>query len=331
MPKGKNQKLKLLYLMRFLLQKTDENHAVNMAQIIDELERNGISAERKSIYDDIATLQDYGIDIIGEKSGRDYYYKVVSRDFETSELKLLVDAVQSSKFISAHKSAELIKKLERLTSDYEGGKLQRQVFVAQRVKTTNEKICHNVDPIYEAMGNNRQVRFRYFSLNWKTEREFRRNGDFYKVSPLAMFWEDGYYYLVAYDNDKQEIRHFRVDKMLKTEVLQEKRISNPVCIDFDAAEYTRKHFGMFAGKDANVTLICDNSIAGVIIDRFGADTIMAPYSDDKFKVNVKVSVSPQFFGWVFSMKGKVKIHSPQEVVDEMRTAITSQAELYGQI
>lgn len=331
MPKGKNQKLKILYLMRFLLEKTDENHAVNMPRIIAELEHNDISAERKSIYDDIAALQDFGIDIIGEKCGRDYQYKVVSREFETSELKLLVDAVQSSRFISAAMSNKLIKKLETLTSLHEAGKLQRQVYVAQRVKTDNEKIFHNVDTIYEAMGSNRKVRFRYFSLNWKKEREFRRNGDFYKVSPLAMFWEDSYYYLVAYDNDKQEIRHFRVDKMVKTEVLQEKRIFDSVCMGFDAAEYTRKHFGMFAGRDANVTLICDNSIAGVIIDRFGADTIMAPYNDDKFKVNVKVSVSPQFFGWVFSMKGKVKIHSPQEVVDEMRTAITSQAELYGQI
>ncbi|MGN0481524.1 MAG: helix-turn-helix transcriptional regulator [Lachnospiraceae bacterium] len=331
MPKGKNQKLKILYLMRFLLEKTDENHSVNMAQIIAELEHNDISAERKSIYDDIAALQDFGIDIVGEKCGRDYQYKVVSREFETSELKLLVDAVQSSKFISAAMSNKLIKKLETLTSRHEAGKLQRQVYVAQRVKTDNEKIFHNVDTIYEAMGSNKQVRFRYFGLNWKKEREFHRNGDFYQVSPLAMFWEDSYYYLVAYDNGMQDIRHFRVDKMLNPQILPDNVVANDVSRMFNGAEYTRKHFGMFAGQDTSVTLLCDNSMAGVIFDRFGTDVMLFPQDGDRFKVNVRVSVSPQFFGWVFSMRGKVIISSPKEVADEMRTAITSQAELYRQI
>lgn len=328
MPKGTNQKLKLLYLMKFLLDRTDENHSVDMAQILAELERNNVTAERKSIYDDIAQLIDYGIDIVGEKVGRNYYYKVVSREFEIPELKLLVDAVQSSKFITVDKSNELIKKLETLASHYEANTLHRQVYVTDRVKASNENILYNIDVLHEAMGGNKQVSFKYFSWLPERKREFHHNGDLLKVSPWALIWDDENYYLVAFDSQSNIIKHYRVDKMVDVTVYEAARQGKENFDKSKVVEYTKKHFGMFSGTDANVTLECENRLAGVIYDRFGLDIMTPPVGKDKFKVNVKVSVSDQFLGWIFSLGGQVKITSPQWVVDKMKETIIKQSELY---
>ena len=215
MPKGTNQKYKLIYIIKYLLENTDENHKVTMPQILAYLEANEITAERKSIYDDIDAIQELGIDVQKEKVGRNFYYYVVDRDFEMAELKLLVDAIQSSKFITEKKSQELIKKLGTLVSVHEAKQLKRQVYVAGRAKAINENIFYNVDAIHKAIEENKKVRFQYFQWNTKKEMELRKNGDWYEVSPWALMWEDENYYLVAFDRVAGKIKHYRVDKMLK--------------------------------------------------------------------------------------------------------------------
>lgn len=294
MAKSPNQKLKLLYLMKILLEQTDENHRITMTEIIENLASYNISAERKSLYNDIESLRLYGLDIIGIQEGRTYFYYVGSRRFELAELKLLVDSVQSAKFITAKKSSELIKKLEGLASRYEASKLHRQVFVAGRVKTMNESIYYNVDRIQTAIGENSKITFQYFQWNVEKKMELRHDGAVYKVSPWALSWNDGNYYLIAYDGEKGIIKHFRVDKMLHIELNGEKREGEQVFQSFDMAAYARKMFGMYGGKEERVRLECENSFAGVIIDRFGKDVTLNRLDDTHFFVNVEAAVSRQF-------------------------------------
>ena len=215
MAKSENQKLKLLYIRKFLLEQTDKDHRVTTAQIIDELTKHEIKAERKSIYDDIECLRSFGMDIKRVQKDRTYSYYVANRPFELPELKLLVDSVQSAKFITKKKTNELIKKIEKLAGKFEASQLQRQVFVAGRVKTMNDSIYRNVDQLHAAISENSQIQFHYFQWNVKKEAELRKGGAFYKVSPWALTCSDGNYYLVAYDEQEEKIKHFRVDKMVQ--------------------------------------------------------------------------------------------------------------------
>ncbi len=322
MPKSANQKLKLLYLMDLLLERTDEEHGITMQEILDALQAHGIKAERKSIYDDFESLRIYGLDVLMRKENRSYVYYAPNPRFELAELKLLVDSVQAAKFITAKKSNELIKKIEKLASRYEAGQLQRQVFVAERVKTENESIFYNVDILHAAIGANSKIRFQYFQWNVKKEAELRRDGAYYEVSPWALSWDDEYYYLIAYDSAAGEIRHYRVDKMLKIQTTSEAREGQEAFHAFDPAVYTRKSFGMFGGREENVTLLCQNSFAGVIIDRFGKDVFMMPQPDGWFKTKVKVAVSSHFLSWVMALGEGVKIIGPDQVVQEMQAEIT---------
>ncbi len=321
MAKSPNQKLKLLYLMKILLEQTDENHRITMTEIIENLASYNISAERKSLYNDIESLRLYGLDIIGIQEGRTYFYYVGSRRFELAELKLLVDSVQSAKFITAKKSSELIKKLEGLASRYEASKLHRQVFVAGRVKTMNESIYYNVDRIQTAIGENSKITFQYFQWNVEKKMELRHDGAVYKVSPWALSWNDGNYYLIAYDGEKGIIKHFRVDKMLHIELNGEKREGEQVFQSFDMAAYARKMFGMYGGKEERVRLECENSFAGVIIDRFGKDVTLNRLDDTHFFVNVEAAVSRQFLSWVIGLGEGVKIAGPESVVARMKDEI----------
>ena len=321
MAKSPNQKLKLLYLMKILLEQTDENHRITMTEIIENLASYNISAERKSLYNDIESLRLYGLDIIGIQEGRTYFYYVGSRRFELAELKLLVDSVQSAKFITAKKSSELIKKLEGLASRYEASKLHRQVFVAGRVKTMNESIYYNVDRIQTAIGENSKITFQYFQWNVEKKMELRHDGAVYKVSPWALSWNDGNYYLIAYDGEKGIIKHFRVDKMLHIELNGEKREGEQVFQSFDMAAYARKMFGMYGGKEEWVRIECDNSFAGVMIDRFGKDVSMIRLDDKRFFVNVEAAVSRQFLSWVIGLGEGVKIAGPESVVARMKDEI----------
>lgn len=315
MPKSKNQKLKILYLMKILLENTDEQHSLTMAELLERLEGYDVTAERKSIYDDLNALRDFGLDI-ETTSKRPPAYYVASRDFELPELKLLVDAVQSSKFITHKKSAELIKKIEGFTSVHEARQLQRQVFVANRVKTENERIYYAVDTVHDAIGENKKIAFRYFEWNTKKEKQYRHAGALYQVSPWALSWAEENYYLVAYDSTAGKIKHYRVDKMTDVSVVEEKREGAEHFNHFDMALYSQKTFGMFGGRDEKVTLRCRNSLAGVILDRFGRDVILIPAGEDNFEVTVNVAVSPLFLSWVMNFGTDIKILSPQSVVED---------------
>ncbi len=314
MSRGNNQKLKLYYLARILLEQTDEDHGLTMPEIIKELEKYDISAERKSIYSDFDALDHYfGIEIMSEQKGRQHYYHVVSRMFELAELKLLVDAIQSSKFITLKKSKELISKLESLASRHEAKELQRQVYVQNRIKTMNESIYYSVDAINSAIANNHKVRFRYFHWNIKKEMEFRHDGKPYEISPWALTWDDENYYLIGYDEEADMIKHFRVDKMLKIEETEDKREGKKLFKAFDLASYAKKSFGMFSGEEQLVKLLVDNDMAGVIIDRFGKDVTFFPKDKKSSYVTVSVAVSDAFFGWIFGLGGGIKIAGPAAV------------------
>ena len=267
MAKSEKQKLKLLYIIQCLMEKTDEEHAVTTQEIIDYLALQGITAERKSIYTDIDLLIDFGMDII-KKPGRSGGYTLASRQFELAELKLLVDAVQSSKFITTKKSRELIGKLETLCSKYEATQLHRQVVVTNRNKAINENIYYNVDIIYNAIA--------------------------------------------------EMIKHYRVDKMLKIKLSVDKREGKEQFEDFDIAAYSKKTFGMFAGKEETVTLRCDRTLTGVMIDRFGKDVAMRKMDENTVLARVNVAVSRQFFGWVTGLGNALKIEAPERVVDQYR-------------
>ena len=251
MAKSSNQKLKLLYLLRYLMQHSDENHPVSTPMIIAELTSNGISAERKSIYDDIEALRSFGIDIVQLKGKSGGYY-IGERDFELPELKLLVDSVQSSKFITQDKTYKLIKKIESLASEYDGQLLQRQVFVTNRVKSMNESIYYAVDVISDAITQNKKIRFQYFEYTVTKERRLRHGGDYYDVSPFALIWDDENYYMLAWDSAVEKMKHFRVDKMQKVALADGDREGLAEFEKVDMSAYTKSVFGMFGGKEQKV-------------------------------------------------------------------------------
>lgn len=270
MAKNPNQKLKLLYLCKILLQKTDEAHKISMDELLAALARYGIEAERKSIYSDIAALQDFGLDVMLQRGPGGGYY-IASRDFELPELKLLVDAIQCSRFITEKKSNELIKKLESLASEPQARVLQRQVYVSDRIKTMNESIYYNIDTLHSAISAGVQIIFQYFewmldfSSQQRIQKRYRRDGALYQVSPWALTWDDENYYMVAYDSASNSIRHYRVDKMEHISLTTQTREGQQLFRDrFNIASYSRKVFGMFSGEEKTVRLQCENRFIGVI-------------------------------------------------------------------
>ena len=326
--KGENQKLKMLYLVQLFSRETDDTHKLTMPEIIAKLAAEGVNADRKTLYQDFEELRRFGFDIISEKDGRNFYYYLGSRDFELPELKLLVDSVQSAKFITDKKSAQLIKKLESLVSKYEGSQLHRQVIISGRVKTMNESIYYNVDKIHAAIGEDRQIRFKYFDWNLKKEMEPRYDGKWYRLSPWALMWDDEKYYLVAYDSKHETIIHYRVDKMTQIGILDEKREGHEAFRKFNIAHYTNTLFGMFAGDETKVTIEAENRLVSVFIDRFGKDIIIAPIDDDHFRTTITVAVSKQFFGWIMGIDGDVRVVAPDSVVKQIKSEIERQAERY---
>ncbi len=328
MPKGTNQKFKLYRLAQIMLEKTDDEHYITMPEILSALEAYGVTADRKSIYNDLRDLEVLGIEVEGEPVGNRYHYHVLNRPFELPELKLLVDAIQSSKFITERKTNALIKKLEQLVSQYEAVKLQRQVYVSGRIKTMNESIYYTVDAIHNAISENKKIRFQYYQWNVKKEMELRHGGAFYHISPWGLSWDDENYYLVGYDSEADTLKHYRVDKMLHIEMSEEKREGQEHFKKLDMADYAKKSFGMFGGKEQKVKLLVQNELAGVMIDRFGKDIMMIPKDEKHFTVNVDVRVSNQFLGWVFSLGNGVKIISPDEVVEQMKREVERLREQY---
>jgi len=315
MPKSSGQKLKLLYLKDILLTQTDEQNKLTVKELIDRLAQYDIKAERKTIYDDIETLRQYGMDILTEESKSNAYY-VGERDFELAELKLLADAVESSKFITEKKSLGLIKKLEGLTSKHEAGKLRRQVFIQNRVKSMNESIYYSVDSLHEAILEGRKISFKYFDYNIKKERAFRKGGALYIVSPVALTWNDEKYYLIAHSGTVEGFKHFRVDKMASVKKLDD--TSSKDIKSFNIAEYTKKVFGMYGGEETKVRLRINNKLAGAVIDHFGKDVILTPDGEEHFIVTVEVVISPIFFGWLFQFGDLCQVISPKSLKDELK-------------
>lgn len=322
-----NQKLKIMYLMKILLEETDEDHDLTLNEIVEKLKAYNVTAERKSLYSDIENLRTFGLDIIGMQYGKTYHYKVASRQFQLVELKLLVDAVQSSRFITEKKSDELIAKLESYASKYEAKKLARQVNVNGRVKTMNERIYYSVDKIHEALNEESQIKFQYFTWTADKKMELKHGGAYYNVSPWALCWDDEKYYLVGYDNREYKIKHFRVDKMADVSVVYEEREGKEEFSKMQMSEYTNRLFGMFDGNLETVTLLCENHAANVIIDRFGTDIPLMKTDAEHFTVRVRVSVSKLFLSWIMAIPG-VKIVAPERTVDMMKSEIKRLQEMY---
>lgn len=318
MSRGANQKFKIYRLAQIMLERTDEEHYLTMPEIIAALKEYDIPADRKSLYADLKDLEILGIEVEGAQIGHRYRYHVLNHPFELPELKLLVDAIQSSKFITERKSNALIKKLEKLVSKYDAMKLQRQVYVSGRIKTMNESIYYTVDAIHNAIAQNKKIRFQYFQWNVKKKPQLRHGGAWYHISPWGLSWDDENYYLVGFDSEAGLIKHFRVDKMLRIALSNETREGREHFKKLDMADYARKSFGMFGGEEETVKLQVSNGLAGVIIDRFGKDVMMIPVDEDHFNVSVDVRVSRQFLGWVFSLGESVRILGPEAVVDQMK-------------
>ena len=329
MARSENQKKKLFRLLEIFINDTDESHGVSMKEIIERLERDGIRAERKSIYDDIMTLSELGFDIITlpEKPPK---YTLLSRPFELAELKMLVDSVEASKFITREQSREIIGKLKKYAGKYHSHELSRQVYVEDRVKTPNTLSIENIDLIHKAINASSVIRFHYFDYTREKKRIFRHGGKLYKVSPEALVLSDENYYLVAYDAEAETHKNFRVDKMVDIELTGEPRDAAVTSNRFNSAEYSRKIFGMYGGEEALVTLECREHLAGVIIDRFGTDSSFFS-TDFGFKTSVRVMVSPNFFAWVLSFGEDMRILAPKAVRDNLAQRLTRICDYYGEV
>lgn len=315
MSKSEKQKQKLLHIAKYLMEHTDEHHAVSTPQLIEYLHSRGIKAERKSIYNDIDTLNDFGMDIIRSEEHRGGYM-LASRRFELAEVKLLVDLVQSSRFITEKKSRELIGKLETLTSRYEANGMQRQVQVIGRSKTINENIYYNVDMVHTAISHNVKIRFHYFEWDVNKKMKLRKDGAFYEVSPWKLTWDDENYYLIAFDEAAGLMKHYRVDKILDVSLTGEARAGKEIFDEMDIVDYSKKTFGMFAGEEKTIRLLCDNAMVGVLVDKFGTETAIRKEDENHIMARMDVAVSPQFFGWLAGLGTHVRIESPEDVREE---------------
>ena len=309
--KRENQKCKIL-VIRDLLLETDELHPLTVADLIEKLKARGIEAERKSVADDLLALSDYGMDIESVAVGKRKGYYLASRTFEPAELKMLVDSVQAAKFLSPKKTMRLIKKLATLSSRGEAALLKRQLYVADRGKTENESIFYNIDAIHGAIAEDREITFVYWQYDLNKKRVPRKGGARYCVSPYALVWDDEFYYLIAFDAEDGRIKHYRVDKMNRITIAETARKGGEAFDALDMSAYTSRNFSMFAGEEADVVLDCDNSVIGVIVDRFGTG-VSVHANGNGFRAFVKVAVSEQFFGWVAALGGAVRIVSPQPV------------------
>lgn len=316
--KGERQKLKMLYLAKILSAETDDEHSLTMDEILQKLAEYGVNADRRTMYRDFEELRVFGLDIIKEKRDRNCFYHLGSRDFELPELKLLVDAVQASRFITNTKSRNLIRKLESLTSKYEAGQLHRQVIISGRVKSMNESIYYNVDKIHEGLNAGKKLRFRY--VQWDMEKRLvpRHDGAWYVISPWTLMWDNQQYYMVGYDSDAGLIKHYRVDKMQSISVTDERREGREAFREMNIPRYANSLFKMFSGEERIVTLEAENDMIGVILDRFGRETPISAAGEGRFRADVSVAVSPQFYGWVFSMDGRIRIAAPEEIRNEMK-------------
>lgn len=317
MPKCAEQKTRLLMLLSLLERETDEEHPLTEERLRAMLRARGIDAERKTVLDDLHALAEHGYDVVNRR-GRGGGFFLASRTFELAELKLLVDAVQSSKFISEKKSRSLIEKLCHLTSRYAAGSLARQVYVSGRVKSENKAILYAVDAIHTAIAENRRISFLY--SEWTVEKTLRprRGGARYEISPYLLTWEDGYYYMVGFDAAADTAKHFRVDKMSDVRPGAAPRDGAAFFAGFDPAEYTRETFGMYHGEETSVTLDCAEKLVGILIDRFGEGITFRRTDAGRVLCTVRVRVSPVFLAWVIGYGHEMHIVSPTSVAEQLQ-------------
>ena len=314
------QRLKILYLYRILTECTDEDHALTMPEIIAKLEACGISAARKALYEDIEALRCYGLDIVDSK-GRNADYRVVNREFELPELKLLADAVSSSKFLTEKKSSQLIDKIGKLCSIHQAKQLRRQIFVSGRIKAMNEAVYINVDAINRAISEGRKISFKYFDYDIGKRKKYRDRRRI--CTPYQLVWDDEKYYLIGYYDSRSAITNFRVDRMENVTI--EEECAYPLPSDFKMSEYLGETFSMFAGEASDVKLRFTNDLVNVVMDRFGKDTKIVPCGDAHFTINTRVKAEAPFFGWVFQFGGKVTILSPDHIINKYRDMINTVA------
>lgn len=328
MARSEKQKQKLFRILEILMRETDEECGISVNEIIERLGEYGISAERKSIYDDFLVLEEIGFPVL-KISGKPTRYTLAERILELAELKMLVDAVQSSKFITAKKSREIIGKLEAFAGERKSRELSRQVYVEDRVKTANSATIYTIDSIHSAINSDSRLSFKYFEYDGNKAKVFRRGGERYEVSPCALVWSEENYYLVAYEENADLVKNFRVDKMTDSKVLPEPRSDSEKVKKFNPADYSRKIFGMYGGVEELVTLEFKDNLAGVVIDRFGADTAFIK-TDFGFKLSLRVMVSPTFFAWILGFGENARILAPESVRRELFERLNRTMELYKQ-
>ena len=329
MPSSPNQRLKLLYLMKILLEKTDYQNPMGIVEIITTLAAYGIKAERKSIYSDIELLRQFGVDIEMQKSKTIGYY-VAERQFELPELKLLVDAVQSSRFITEKKSRELINKLYSFTSSEQAKHLRRQVYLADRAKTINETIYYTVDQIHYAINENRKITFKYFDYDVNKKPVYRKQGEIYISTPVTLCWNDDKYYLIAYSEKYDNFMNYRVDRMGNVNVSNEKADTFEKN-KFNISEYAKRVFGMFDGEIVRANLSFHSFLVNAVIDKFGKDVMILPSSDEWFEIVVDVSISPVFLAWMFQFGENAEIKAPDKLVEAMKELLTENQQKYSDI
>lgn len=313
-------KPRILYLQKILLERTDEEHPLSTTQLINILvDEYGISAHRTTVAKDIAALQEFGIDIVVIHSTQSKYF-VASRKFELPELKLLIDAVESSKFITTKKSDALIEKIHTMTSPGQVSKLKRNNYVVKRVKPDNEQIYYITDAINGAINAGKQISFQYYDYTGLKKKVLKNKGELYKLSPYKLLWNGDNYYVIGYSEKKSKVVNFRVDRIAgKPDILDKDVI--PMPDDFDIENFTKEVFFMFPGEKVMVDLRCDNSLMKTMVDCFGEEVTTLAYDMTSFRIQIEVSVSSTFFGWVFGFGGKVQILGPESVKAQYRQMI----------
>ena len=321
-------KPRILYIKKILEERTDEEHTLSTNQILDILKNEyDISAHRVTLTKDIAALQEFGMYIVVIHSTQSKYF-VASRQFELPELKLLIDTVESSRFITAKKSNALIEKIHTMTSEGQVAKLKRNNYVVNRIKPDNEQIYYIIDAINDAINTGKQISFQYYDYTGLKKKELKNKGEIYKLSPYKLLWSGDYYYVIGYSEKKEKVINFRVDRIAATPEILDKDVL-PMPTDFDIENFTKEVFFMFSGEKVVVDLRCDNSLMKTMVDRFGEEVTTLAYDMTSFRIQTEVSASPTFFGWLFGFDGKVQILAPESLKEQYKNMLRKSMELNG--
>lgn len=302
-----DKKGRLLALKDYLYQYTDEGHPATTQELIDEMTFRGYPGNRKTIKDDIDVLNKFGMDIVTNVSRGNSFF-IGERQFELPELKLLVDAVSSSRFISTGKSDVLIKKISSMASVYQQEQIAPRIYTADRIKTDNTQLYYIVDKLIEAVQEKKKVRFQYQEYDADKNKVLRNNGELYVNSPYGCLWNDDYYYLIGYSDKHCKVVTFRIDRIIDLELIEENAVPEPE--SFTIADYVKKSIEMYDGEEQQVELLCDNEVMKSVVDRFGEAIQTEKVSESKFKATITVSASKTFYAWTFRFAGQIQIVSP---------------------